>query len=79
MNKDTINIRLEKLRDKLGSHEFEDFHRRITSLQSNLVYWNKRLSYEEIASERQEAAKELLRCNDLLRLVEKDMTKAEGK
>ena len=79
MNKDEINVRLEKLRDKLGNHEFEDFHRRIISLQSNLVYWHKRLLHEEISSEKQEAVKELERCKDLLRLVEKDMKKAEDK
>jgi hypothetical protein len=69
---------LSELKDKIGQCEFEGFHRRIVSLKSNLVYWPKRLSHES-ASERAEAKSELARCEDLLRLVMKDMVKAKQK
>jgi len=70
--------RLETVKHKLERVEIEAFYRRITSLQSNIVYWTNRLGHE-LASERQEADKELKRCNDLLKLVDKDLKKAEGK
>ena len=73
--KNEMNI-LYELQLMIESHEFVAFHRRITSLNSNLVYWNARLSDPK---EAKEAKFEIDRCENLLRLVMKDMTKAKQK
>lgn len=63
---------LEKIKDQLEPVEVQAFHRRITSLKSNINYWTKRLSFE-----RAEAQTEINRCEALLAKVFKDMKKKD--
>ena len=58
--------------------KIEAFHRRITSLNSNIIYWTKRLTHES-TSERKEADYEIKRCLELLKKVDKDLKKVEDK
>lgn len=67
-----------KVKGKLSSGEQEDFHRKITSLNANIVFWKKRLTHE-VATERKEAEFEIKRCEGLLVKMGKDMAKAVSK
>lgn len=68
----------ERLKYKMEPQEIHAFNIRIMSLNSNIVYWTERLSYESKA-EQQEAQTELNRCNILLTIVAKDLKKVEAK
>lgn len=63
---------LESVKSKLEPGEERDFVRRITSLNSNIAYWNKQLGPNKV-----EAQSELARCYQLLTKVSKDLKKAE--
>jgi hypothetical protein len=69
---------LGELKDKIELHEFTAFHRRVTSLKSNLVYWGLRLNSTK-AADRDEAKFETTRCENLMKKVVKDMEKAKQK
>lgn len=65
---------LENLKDRLEPREISDFNRRIASLNSNIVYWNKQLSID-----RTEAQFELNRCRGFLTKIAKELKKIEDK
>jgi hypothetical protein len=64
---------LEALRFQMEAHEWEAFHRRITSLDSNLNYWNAHPEFSDSKTEfnkcimlRQKATKDLQKAVDKL-------------
>jgi len=67
---------LENVKNKLELVEIQAYHRRIISLHSNLIYWDKRLSHEK-PIERQEAEQEIQRCKQLLEKIVKELKKKE--